>query len=200
MKAWKSRLDPRSQPGASETLAVAWDVSPGLESASVVVAAVRDDGDIHIELAKRGRGTAWLSEFLDGMVERQGLESLTYLPSEHNEAVAVRFGADLRQMIEPMLRQDVPAACVRFESLIDPVNQSTGELTEERLWHLEDEVLDSAVQALRRRQVGDGGWVPARASSSTDISAICAAIAAVHALAKAETPMDPEEMMRRWMT
>lgn len=200
IKAWKSRTDMSSQPGASDTITVAWDVSPGLESASVAVAAVRDDGHVHLELAEWSKGTAWLSRFLEGVVSRHDLDTITYLPSEHNEAVALSFSEDLKSISEPMSRAEVPTACVLFESMIDPTKTPPGEdrPTEIGLFHLGDEILSSAVQALRRRKVGDGGWVPARASSSTDISAICAAIAAVHSLAKAEEPMDAEEMMRQW--
>lgn len=208
LEAWRRREDSRSQPGEGRGVAVAWDVAPGLTSASVALASWRDDGDVHLELIKYGRGTSWLAGYLDGedgksgLIDRLGLDEVFHMPTEHNDAVLARFDEDLQDVCTPLTRGEVASACVRFEAAIDPETaplQLDDDVEDERpevgLRHLGDELMQAAVQALVKRPRTDGGWTPSRAASTAaDISPVCAGITAVHALVTGDELLDPEAM------
>jgi len=206
LRAWSERLDPTSRPADDAPLAVAWDVSPGMASAAIALATYRDDGAVHVELVRYGRGTAWVPSALAALVDRQDLDDLACLPTEYTAAVAATFGDDLREVHAPLTRGEVPAAAVRFEASMDPTSTTIsaaaaaagldGEDGQDAaalvLHHLGDALLDGAVRGLVKRAVGDGGWVPTRASSLSDITPICAVIAAVYRLLTADDLLDPE--------
>jgi hypothetical protein len=217
VKAWQARTDVRSLPADGEPVAVCWDTSPGMMSASVVLATYRDDGDVHLELIAQHSGTAWLGRYLngaddqDGLVDRLGLDEVVTLPTDSNLATLEGMPEDLAAMTTTMTRAEVAAAAVRFEAMLDPITRTAGggrhhstlpgvlvheeeDRPEPGLWHLDDPALLAAVVGLRKRPVGDGGWVPSRASSSVDISAVCAALGAVSALQSADQIMDPGAM------
>ena len=213
--AWQRRLDVRSQPGEGEPVAVAWDTTPGMGSASVSLATYRDDGDVHLELIATGAGTAWLGPYLngtddaDGLIDRLGLDEVTMMPTESNQATLEGMPEDLRAMTVVMTRPAVAAAAAHFEAMLEPVEPQAGAgrrrwagpddglenlVAELGLWHLDDPLLLAGLVGLRKRNVGDGGWVPSRANSVVDISGPCSAIAAVHALQTADQIMDPGAM------
>lgn len=203
LRAWGARLDQRSQQAEGEPVAVAWDVSPELASASVSLVTRRDDGELHLELIKWGRGTRWLGAYLggtgepeSGLIERLDLEELWHLPSPQNGATLAELPEDVREICQQLTAAEVASSCVRFARLVDPLQPAPageddeGEDAEVGLWHLDDPLLLAAVKSLRARKVGDG-WAPARVDVTADISPVCASIAAVHGLMTADQLMDP---------
>lgn len=213
LQAWTARADLRSLPGEGEPIAVAFDTSPKMESGSVALAAFRDDGGIHLELIRVAPGTGWIGAYLfgtgsaGGLIDRIGVDGVLMMPTESNLATLATMDDDQQSMVAVMPRSEVPAASALFERLMSAVTV-TGRVLSVRssldpgvvddqpdtllLSHLDDPVLFAGLKALRKRPIGDGGWVPSRSNSFADISGPCAAIAAVSHLMSAEQPMDPK--------
>jgi hypothetical protein len=65
---WEACLDPRSEPAGRVALAL--DVTPDRQWASIAAAGRRADGLTHIELVEHRAGTGWIVERLTGLIQK----------------------------------------------------------------------------------------------------------------------------------
>lgn len=163
---WRALGDPASRPTGQVALAV--DVPPEGRRASIARAGLREDGRVHVEVDVRP-GTGWAVERLAELSKKRG-------------AVVVLDGASRANALVPGLEaakvkviaygtRDVVTACSAFMDRVD----------EGKLAHLQQPELAIAVDAARRRKVGDA-WAWHRRDTSQDISPLVAATLAIHGL------------------
>lgn len=168
---WAGLLDTRSRPHGSVALAV--DVPPEGRHASIARAALRDDGKVHIEVDTRP-GTTW------------AVERLAELSKKRNAPVVLDGGSRAISLVpalvaagvEPVIygTREVVAACGAFLDKVD----------EDGIRHVGQPELNLAVNAARRRKVGDA-WAWHRRDTFVDIGPLVSSTLAVHAL-KEEPP------------
>ncbi len=162
--AWASLADQDSE--AVDPVWVAFDVSPD-RTAAVAVAGFRQDGRLHVEVAKTRSGTSWLPGYLAAMVDK------------HDPAEVVCDGVGpVASVLGAIVEAGVPvrtvsaaehgAACGKFVDLI----------REDGLRHLEQPSLTNAIRGAVTRPMNDS-WLWSRKSSSVDISPLVAATLAL---------------------
>ncbi len=163
---WRALGDAGSKPSGQVALAV--DVPPEGRRASIARAGERADGRVHVEVDVRP-GTSWAVERLAAVAKKRG-------------AVVVLDGGSRAAALIPGLTaagvtpvvygtRDVVTACSAFMDRVD----------EDGLRHLAQPELAIAVDAARRRKVGDA-WAWHRRDTSVDISPLVAATLAMHGL------------------
>ena len=167
MDAWSDRFDESSM--AVDRLALGIEVGPDLESASVVLAGQRADGDWHVEIDETRSGAAWLVSYVGKMLDA----------NPQLLGVAGDVGGPLKALTEErggrwflkgtQIRVHAPrvvelgAAC---SHLLDGV--VTG-----WLHHIGQPQLDTAVRVAGKRALGDTGmWVFSRKTAVADITSV----------------------------
>lgn len=193
---WPGLADPGTQPG--EDLALAVDVSPLRDWASIGVASRRPDGRMHVELVDRRPGTAWVVPALVRLVDlwdpvAVGIDVPTQSPA----------GSLLDELAEAGIRPpedaDKPARgdlmVMRLADVTAACGQLADEMRREVLVHLDQVPLTAAVNGARTRPLGDA-WAWHRRSAQVDITPLVAVTLARYALLTrapllVEEPYDP---------
>ena len=164
-EVWDSLADDEST--GVDQLVLAVDVSPARDMASVAVAALRDDGLIHVELVARQPGVGWLVQWLK---DRQESNQLAAIVIDAKSPAASLLGdfkaAHLRVTVTGT--DEMCAACAGF---YDAAMQG-------RIRHIAQPQLTAALSMARKRPVGDR-WAWNRKSNDSDITPIVAATLAV---------------------
>jgi hypothetical protein len=176
MVAWKALTDAGSKP--TQPLVLAADAAPDRSSASIAVASPRADGDTHLEMVDRRRGTDWV---VDRMVE---------LDERHEPDLWVVDGAGPIGSLLPAIQRaglvphtvTGPEMAQGYGLMVDAVRDGT-------VRHLGQPALASALKGAARRPLGEAyAW--ARKSSSVDISPLVACTLALWGLERQnEVPM-----------
>ena len=151
---WTALAVPDHRPDGE--LHYALDVSPQGGSAAVGVS----DG-IHVECVKHDEGTAWVVPLC--VARRDRFRELVIDPA----GPAVELIAPLEAeglSVRRVSTEDAKAACGQFLT----------DVTEGRVVHRGQPMLDQAVQNADKRDVGDGGWLWSRKRSTVDISPLYA--------------------------
>ena len=149
------------------------DVNPERTWCDIAAGGRNADGREHIELIEHRPGMDW------------AVARAVELDAEHEPAAwlidpsgpAGPLIDDLEQaglLVQPVTGREWMQACMGF---YDAVNAA-------QLVHLGDPVLEEAVKAARKREVGDGGWAWGRRSSGVNIAPLCAVTLARHGIAK----------------
>lgn len=175
---WAALTSSRSQPSSDVAFAV--DVPPERDSASIAVASPVDDR-VHVELVDRRSGTAWVVPRLLDLVGKWQPRGVLLDPGAAAGSLIVPLS---QGGVEPVLvsGRDMVHACGGFFDLVQ----------EGKLVHLDDPVLASAVDAGRRRRVGDA-WAWHRRDTSSDIAPLVAVTLAVAGLGRGR----PKQRSRR---
>jgi hypothetical protein len=168
---WLALTDAKSKPRGPIALAV--DVPPEGKRASIARAGERADGRVHGEVDTRP-GTGW------------AVERLAEISKKRNAVVVLDGGSRAMSLVPALIKagvepviygtRDVVAACGAFVDKVD----------EDKFRHMGQTELNLAVDAARRRKVGDA-WAWHRRDTSADISPLVATTLAVHGL-KEEPP------------
>ena len=174
MDAWSDRFDEGSM--AVDRLALGIEVGPDLESASVVLAGQRGDGDWHVEIDESRAGAAWVvayvSQILDANPQLMGVAGdvggpLKALTEERGGRWFLK-GTQIRVRAPRVV--ELGAAC---SHLLDGV--VTGWLR-----HTGQPQMSMAVRVAGKRALGDTGmWVFSRKTAVADITSIQAAVLAL---------------------
>ena len=174
MDAWSDRFDESSM--ATDRLAIGVEVGPDLESASVVLAGQRADGEWHVEIDETRSGAAWLIAYVQSLLDANPqvmgiagdvggpLKALTEEKSGRWFLKGTRVEVRAPKVVE------LGAAC---SHLLDGV--VTG-----WLHHIGQPQLTTAAQVAGKRALGDTGmWVFSRKTAVADITSIQAAVLAL---------------------
>lgn len=154
-------------------LALAVDVPPGREYASIAVVGWRADELLHGELIDRRPGTTW------------AVDELVRLKRRHRAlCVILDPGSPAGSLIAPLTKKGVDVELISTREL----TQACGALydhimTDETVRFIPDPALMSAMDAARKRNVGDA-WAWHRRDTESDISPLVAMTVALHGLTK----------------
>lgn len=157
-ESWNNVADSESK--ATQPVAVAVDVGPKRDSATIAVAGLRADGKYHVEVIDNRKGTAWI------------IPRLTQIVAQHHVVAIVVDGPaasvvpELDALKVPVYRtsaQELGIACGMF---FDAVMSGT-------LRHPAQPGLTAAVDAGRQRPLGDM-WAWGRKLSESDITPVVA--------------------------
>lgn len=169
--AWADLTDPASLIVGTPSLSV--DVTPHGTAAAIGAAGLRGDGLVHVEVVEHRRGTGWVVERLAQVAEKAGARVVHLDPAgPAGLLVAGIEGAGLR--VELLSARDLGQAC---GGLAEGVK-------DDRVRHLPQPELASAVAGAVTRNIGDGAWAWARKSSTVDISPLVAVTVAAWAVSK----------------
>ncbi|MBL7494462.1 terminase [Frankia sp. AgB1.9] len=165
---WTRCVDRASKPGTD--IAIAIDVSPRRDWASIGAAALRPDGKVHLELVDRRSGTDWIVPAALRIAERRDVVTVAVDRigpagallddlrraglTEPDDPARPRRG----ELIVPGTR-DVTAACGQFADAV-----RAGDVV-----HLDQGPLTAALNGARTRPLGDA-WAWTRRAAQVDIT------------------------------
>lgn len=156
LEKWAALADEESL--VLDPVRFAFDVTPDRSFASVGVAGRRPDGLTHLEVVEYRKGTAWVPEFVQGLLGRHPGSTVGCDAAGPAGALLKKF-ENLGVDVDVVTAREMGAAC---GLLYDGVEQRA-------LRHLGQPELDAAVEGAATRPLGDA-WAWARKSSVVDIS------------------------------
>jgi phage terminase large subunit-like protein len=142
-------------------------------SASVVVVGRRADGLPHVETLERAPGTWWIEKYVREMVDTHSARFVAWDNGGPARMIApdLMRAAGVKDRARPLNGREWSGACEAFKLAV----------SESRVRHLGDVLLQDAVSGAQRRVTGDG-WVWDLNTARTDITPLTAATAALRAL------------------
>lgn len=146
---WSHCIDLDSTGAGRPVMAI--DVSPQSRSAAIAAAMRRSDDLVHLELIDHRPGSAWVVDRAQELTERHGVTEWVIDPAGPAGALL----PDLDEAgIEPtqMSARDLGQACVAL----------TADAAQQRLRHLGDSLVTTAIIGAGRRDIGDGLWAWSR--------------------------------------
>lgn len=171
---WLACQDPNSSFVGAPVVTV--DVTPDRSRASIAAAALRSDGLPHVEVIQNAPGTEWVVPKLLALSTRPR-RILVVGTDPAGSLIAAGQAAGLD--IEAVSTSDHAKAC---GYLFDAVTQG-------RMRHRVDPLLDAALAGAVRRDVGDGSWLWSRKNSLVDISPLVASTIALWAASTSSKPV-----------
>lgn len=187
---WASLADPESRPRAPYIIAIA--VNPERSRSSLTVAA-RQRGNsklVHVEITSRGGtmdyrpGTSWV---VPRLVEMLDVREATVILDPSSPAGALL--SELREAkIEPQLvsGNEYKQACGEFYDAAMGIGEGGPDPKLRQIVHLGQPALNVAIDAGRKRKVGDA-WVWHPQDASVDITPLQGATLAFHGVRKPST-------------
>lgn len=166
---WATLGDPASKPVGDVAFAV--DIPPERKSASISVAGLNQAGAMHVELIDKQSGTAWVAERLVELIGKWG------------GSVALDPGSPAGSLITDLENADVKPVLVGGREMAQACGSFYDAVVNGTLRHLNQPQLNTAIDAARKRTLGDA-WAWHRRDTATDISPLVAATLAAHQAAK----------------
>jgi hypothetical protein len=165
---WFGLRDPQSQ-ADTRSVVFAADVSPDRQTGSIALAGERPDGRVHVEvIVPEAGGTAWMDPWL---VERA---------KRYRAAVVLDAGAPAGALIPELQKAGVEPLLMTTRDVGQACGMFFDGAVEDRLRHLDDPRLNTALAAGRKRDIGVNGlWAWHRRDTSTDLTPLVAATNAV---------------------
>ena len=148
---WAALIDRASTPVPPVWIGA--DVSPDRRRASIAIAGLRVDGDLHTELSDNGEGVGWLLPRLKQLVEDH--DPLDIVCDASQAILAEQVWNEVGIRPTQLDRAELSAACGYF---VDAVEEG-------RLRHLGDPLLLDAIRGATTSNYGGDGWVFSRRSS-----------------------------------
>lgn len=162
---WDPRAAPESQ--IVGDIVVAIDANPERTRAAIDVCGMTADGRKQVEVIDQDRGLGWV------------VERCAALNKAHEPLV---FVVDPLSPAGPLIPEleaaGLPVHAVTTRQLVAGCGGFYDAVIEGGLVHLGCPVLDAAVAAARKRDVGDGGWAFGRKNSEANIAPLVAAVLA----------------------
>jgi hypothetical protein len=164
---WQDGMDGTSGRAETSPIYAALDVNYQRTTSYVAIAARREDGNLHIEIAQAARGTDWVIDYLaerkdrwEGVaVQKTGAPASGLIPELKRAGVkVVEWGPGL----------ELQTGCALF---FDGICDHT-------IYHRPSGVMDRAAASGVSRRTGDA-WIFDRRNSPVDVSPIVACAAAV---------------------
>ena len=173
-REWASTLDGGSTLG--DLLAMAVDVTPDQQHASIAAAGPAVGGGLHAELVEHRPGTGWLPDRLAELVAR-------HRPA----AVALDAAGPAGTLLVPLAERGLDVVQVTSREYAQACGRLRALVRDGQVRRLDQLPLTAAVAGARSRPLGDAwGW--ARRSTSIDISPLVAVTLALWAVEARATP------------
>lgn len=182
--AWAAAKDRNSK--VIDPVAFAADVTPDRQGGSISLAGRRADGRFHIETVENRRGTAWI---VPRLLELSSKWSPCAVVLDPGSPAGSLLGELQEAGVEPLLMsaRDVGQACGAFYDAV----------RDDKLRHLDDPQLNTALSSARKRPLGDSGaWAWHRKDSSTDITPLVGVTLALHGFVRTWQPPPVKTLTR----
>ena len=144
-------------------VAVAFDVSPDQQWGAVAVAGRRGDGRWQVGTWEALPGDDWLVDEIADLLEARTVCQVVCDPVSPAGA-----------LIDPLTQRGIEVRTVSLRELGQACSGFYSDLSAGRLVHTGQGVLDAAVGAARKRNVGEAGWAWKRRDPSADITPLMA--------------------------
>ena len=166
--AWDNCLDITSEIEASAELYFGIDMSLDRKWVSIGVCGLREDGNYHIELVARRIGTDWA---IDWFRERavKGKMNLAF----QGRGAPVCFLAEQICTIDGITRMAIEGT-----DLSDGWGRFYDGIANNKIYHLEQPLMDAAAKTMQMRNLGGGIELPDRKKSPNDIAPLYCCIMA----------------------
>jgi hypothetical protein len=161
-RTWSDRYDPNSTPLDPVAFGVA--TSPDRSYTTIGLAALRGDGDAHLEVVDRRPGVDWAAERLIELIESWETCALAVNPAGPESSILDDLVArmDRAGHIVPLLRPSLREMCAASARVLDAAGERDPGAEEPEdpagLWHIGQPELTRAVSTATRRPVGGGLW------------------------------------------
>jgi len=178
---WQSLLGESTGPIIAS--AIAWDAPPEKGAVSIGLAMDRGDGRRHLDLLEYRKGTKWAAPRLAVLVKKGKPVHVAYGKNSPAASLHDEIVTELDAKKIPVLGfagADVKAACGQFLDWA-----ADGRFLVHNGPNVN--VIAKAVDALRKREDPDGGFVFHRRDTAADISPVMALVFASYALGKPPT-------------
>lgn len=162
---WLALADPQS--AVVDPVCFALDVPPDRSSATIAVAGARPDGQRHVEVVDRRRGTGWVAERAAELVAKH--KPMGFVLDGKSPAGSLVHDLEASDVTVTVISAAEHAQACGM--LVDRVEQKT-------VRHLGTAELTAAVRGATRRPLGDA-WAWSRKSSAGDISPLVASTLAL---------------------
>lgn len=180
MSVWGDQADELSSP--LDPVAFAIDVSPDSAWASVAVCGRRADRKMHVEVVERRRGTGWVVDRVEELVASWQPVSVTLDAIGPSGALLPAF-TERGIAVEVVSMTQYGQACALFKNAVD----------DRALFHKGQTGLTAALEAGRKRPLGDAGLWGWHRRDTTDITPLVASTLAVFGFSRGSVAPEPED-------
>jgi len=185
--AWSALADERSEPGAQLVFAV--EIAGNRESASIALLSVRDDELVHAEVVENRLGTSWIGG------------RLAALQTKWNPAAIVAIaGGHVDSLIPEWKKAGVRVKLIKFSDYVQACGVVFDWVTQGKLRHLNDPVLNAAVDGVKQKFLQDNkAFYWSRVSSDVDITSLVAVtvgVAGLQSKSGSKAPGERRKMVR----
>lgn len=164
-------------------VAFAVDVPPSRDSATIAAAIEMSDGTVHIEILAQDYGTEWVPSMLATLKDRWSPVAIV-IDAGSAAGSLIMEARRARVRTKQVNLRMIGAACGAVYDLLKQGSKVTEDRQMPHLTHLDQEQLNDAVKAAKRRPLGSDGtlWAWSRKDTTADISPLVAATLAVAGL------------------
>lgn len=180
LDVWEAQADPLSSP--LDPVGFAIDVSPDSSWASIAVCGRRADRKLHVEVVERRRGTGWVVDRVEELVSSWSPVSVTLDAIGPAGALLPAF-AERGISIEVVSMTQYGQACALFKNAVDDGG----------LIHKAQTGLTAALEAGRKRPLGEAGLWGWHRRDTTDITPLVASTLAVFGFSRGAVAPEPED-------
>lgn len=180
LDVWEQQGDTASSP--LDPVGFAIDVSPDSSWASIAVCGRRADRKMHVEVVDRRRGTGWVVDRVEELVAAWAPVSVTLDAIGPAGALLPAF-AERGISIEVVSMTQYGQACALFKNAVD----------DGQLFHKAQTGLTAALEAGRKRPLGEAGLWGWHRRDTTDITPLVASTLAVFGFSRGSVAPEPED-------
>lgn len=178
--AWARCADP-NLPKTTGAIALAVDVSPDRSVATIAAAGLTGAGVPFVDAGETRRGEPeWVIAKILDVCTKNTVRS-----------VVIDGMSSANSLTDPLRRAGVTVTVTTARQMSVACAGLYDAVMAERLRHLDQPALNTALSVARRRAIGDGGWGWSRKTSDSDITPICAATLALWGLTSSEVAVPP---------
>lgn len=174
-KTWSALTDGQSQIAGRVTFSL--DVAPDRSRASICAAGERADGFWHVELIDNRHGTGWVVDRLKELKERWDPPPIRLDSKGPAGSLLADLASESIEVYEVSASELAQACGALYDAVVE----------DKKLRHLGQPALNTAVDAGRKRPLGDA-WAWARKNASADISPLVGVTLALHGHRTAPAP------------
>ena len=172
---WRECADPNSNVSSGWA---SLSVGQGMGVAALAYAGRRDDGTIHVEVAKHDQGTAWV------------VEACRKAYADTGNPIVVDPKSPTGGLLERLKAEDIPVREVSSVEFVQGCAALQDDVLNARLRHMDQPILNTAVAGADIRTVGEA-WAFSARASSVDITPLLAVSLAAGAAREGEvTPTE----------
>ena len=181
---WSGLKDEESRPGSQIVFAV--EIAGNRESASIALLSYRSDELVHAEIVENRVGTSWVGT------------RLAELQKRWNPLATVAIaGGHVDSLVPSWKRDGARVKLIKFTEYVQACGVIFDWITQGKLRHLDDPILNAAIDGVRQTFTRDNAaWYWSRKSSEVDITSLVALTVAVAGLEKKSGQSRPDGKRR----